>query len=296
MKGQYYRIDWDTCDQLHLYGREAMVYCALIYLCKKAPYTGSATELANFSHCGKSTTALRMLWSLEKKGLISRGSDGIKVLQIAANPLQNEVTPLQVAAISKEKEKNQEKKENIIKKENNNVCLIAHEETHTTATPLDVVINNLFHMDTIIPTDKPIIPANTGYYKIIVIEYGYLNPKKHIDEMYNFYESHGWPRGGSKLELMRFWMRKYIELHPKQQPNLSETERLVLRTFLDNIEQRLIVRLFNVITGFEVYDTKIVFVVRKENIQDFAKWLESLPLAKIFAAYNRIVTVQPSKI
>jgi len=55
------------------------------------------------------------------------------------------------------------------------------------------------------------------------------------------------------------------------------------------------VRLFCVVTGFEVYEKKIVFVVKKENIQDFGNWLESLPLAKIFAAYNRIVTVQPSR-
>jgi len=138
------------------------------------------------------------------------------------------------------------------------------------------------------------IPANTGYYKIIVLEYGYLNPKTFVDQFYNHWEGKGWPERGNKLFLMRSWMDIYMTKHPKQKPNLNETERLVMRTFLENIEQRLIVRLFHVITGFEVYEKKIVFVVKNENIQDFAKWLDSLPLAKIFAAYNRIVTVQPA--
>jgi len=112
MKGQYYRIDWDTCDQLHLFGREAMVYCALIYLCKRAPYTGSATELADFSHCGKKMTALRMLSSLQKKSLIRITTDGISLAQTEPSSAQNETVSAQSETISKEK---RTKKENIIK-------------------------------------------------------------------------------------------------------------------------------------------------------------------------------------
>ncbi|MCQ2341805.1 MAG: helix-turn-helix domain-containing protein [Paludibacteraceae bacterium] len=100
MLGSFYRIDVNTCDALNLWGREAMVYSALLYLCKAAPYKGSATELANFSRCGDSTTALRMLWSLEEKGLISRTKEGISILQNAEETLQNAVQPLQNAAVS----------------------------------------------------------------------------------------------------------------------------------------------------------------------------------------------------
>jgi len=112
MKGQYYRIDWDTCDRLHLYGREAMVYCALIYLCKKAPYTGSATELADFSHCGTKRTTLRMLSSLIGKGLILKSADGIVLGQNVSDSGQNVTPSGQNVPISKEK---RTKKENIIK-------------------------------------------------------------------------------------------------------------------------------------------------------------------------------------
>jgi len=234
-----------------------------------------------------------MLSSLEKKGLIIRSEHSIMLAQIEPISAQNETPSAQNETISKEKSN---KKENNIKEINNNVVSSFAREEKKTASPNIDLIKRLFFMDTLIPADKPAIPANTGYYKIIVLEYGYLNPKRFVDEFYHYWDGQGWPERGNKLSLMRSWMDMFVKRHPKQRPNLNETERMVLRTFLDNIEQRLIVRLFNVVTGFEVYDTKIVFVVHKENIEDFSKWLNTLPLAKMLAAYHRIVTVQPNEI
>ncbi len=85
----YYRTDIDICNTLDLWGREAMVYSALLYLCKAAPYKGTATELANFSRCGTYMTALRMLDILEEKGLIVRGAEGISIAQNVDNDTQN---------------------------------------------------------------------------------------------------------------------------------------------------------------------------------------------------------------
>jgi len=90
-------------------------------------------------------------------------------------------------------------------------------------------------------------------------------------------------------------MDTYNTKHPKQQPNLTETERLVLRTFVSNIEERLIVRLFNIVKQFEVTDKLIIFYVPEQNQQDFVNWLNAIDICKIFFAYNReILSISPS--
>jgi len=291
MARQFYRIDWDTLDRSNLFGREAMVYSALMYLCKNAPYIGTPTELANFSRCGSYKTAERILTSLSEKGLINIQSDEDNNKHITLNGQnvqedgQNVQTNGQNVQKSKEKEKNQKNKE---RKINENSMCIKEAQTHTTASPN--LINQLFFMNTIEhPTQD--IPANTGYYKIIVLEYGYLKPKEFIDDMYLHYESHGWPYKGNKLELMRYWMTRYTKLKHSHKPNLDENERIILRTFLDKIEQRLIVRLLDVLQGFEVTDKAIIFRVKAENTEKFTAWLTDIDAPYILAAYNREVQV-----
>ncbi len=289
MLGSFYRIDTNTCNALNLWDREAMVYSALLYLCKAAPYKGSAAELAQFSRIKSKTTTLRMLSNLITKGLIVRNTEGISLVQCGADANHSGAASVQYGAFSKEK---RTKKENINKRTEYNVCNSVREYTHTTASPIDNVIKDLFHMQPLIPTDKPAIPANTGYYRIITTEFGYMNPKSFVDNFYLHYNAHGWPTGGNKLDLMRYWMTQYTHRRGSKKPQLSENERLVLKTFLDNIEQRLIVRLFNVVKMFELTDTQIIFHVEKTNVENFVVWLNSMPLHSIFAAYNRTVAVK----
>ncbi|MCQ2310332.1 MAG: hypothetical protein MJZ64_01085 [Paludibacteraceae bacterium] len=285
----YYRIDTDMMHEMRLQGREAMVYSALLYLCKNAPYTGSLSELGNFSCCGNKMTTLRMLLALERKGLISRDKDGIKVSQNVTIASQNVTAASQNVTISKRKSN---QKENI--KENNevSVCINAREETHTPASPIEEVINNLFDMNTLIPSDREKVPANTGYYKIIVTEFGYMRPKEFVDDFYLHYNAHGWPNGGNKLDLMRFWMTRYVRRKGAKKPSLSDLERAVMKTFLEQIEERLIVRLFNVVQQFEVTEQKIIFYVPEQNKKDFMAWLETLPLFTMLEAYHRTVYVK----
>ena len=274
-----------------------MVYSALLYLCKNAPYKGSATDLADFSCCGKKMTTLRMLSSLEKKGLISRSTEGVSLAQNETAAAQNETATAQNETISKEK---RTKKENIIKENEYNVFSYIGAKKEEKASPIDKVIFNLFHMQPLqISSITPLsrgagdVPANTGYYRIITTEFGYLNPKTFVDEFYNYWSGKGWPEKGNKLYLMRSWMDLYKRKNPKHKPTLSENERIILKTFLDNIDQRLIVRLFDVVKRFEVTDRVIYFSVPKENVENFVIWLNSMPLRNIFAAYNRTVSVKP---
>ncbi|MCQ2310859.1 MAG: hypothetical protein MJZ64_03810 [Paludibacteraceae bacterium] len=279
----YYRIDTDMMRQLGLQGREAIVYSALLYLCKNAPWKGSAQELADFSLCGSSDTALRMLDSLQIKGLLTYRATKGGQTQIALSQTQN-------AEVSKRKSN---QKENIIKENNEvSVCINAREETHTTASPIEEVINNLFDMNTLIPSDREKVPANTGYYKIIVTEFGYMRPKEFVDDFYLHYNAHGWPNGGNKLDLMRFWMTRYVRRRGTKKPSLSDLERAVMKTFLEQIEERLIVRLFHVVQQFEVTEQKIIFYVPEQNKKDFTAWLETLPLFTMLEAYHRTVYVK----
>ena len=75
-----------------LTGTDAMVYEALVFLCKK---TGecrvSYSKLAEFSCCGDRSTAYRALRVLLEKGLVLQNATG--VLQIATETLQNATIP-----------------------------------------------------------------------------------------------------------------------------------------------------------------------------------------------------------
>ena len=129
----YYRTDIDICNTLDLWGREAMVYSALLYLCKAAPYKGTITELSNFSRCGNWDTTLRMLNSLIAKGYVVRSEKGLIIPQFTeshpqnteTNPQNTESHP-QNTEISKEK---RTKKENIIKENEESVCDNTHART-----------------------------------------------------------------------------------------------------------------------------------------------------------------------
>ncbi|MCQ2341663.1 MAG: hypothetical protein MJZ48_04345 [Paludibacteraceae bacterium] len=131
----YYRTDIDICNTLDLWGREAMVYSALLYLCKAAPYKGSLAELGSFSRCGNKVTTLRMLLSLEKKGLISREIEGIKVLQYETAVFQNETAALHniTETLHNETILRERTKENI--KENNKESV--GDNTHTRTLVFD---------------------------------------------------------------------------------------------------------------------------------------------------------------
>jgi len=85
-----------------LTGTDAMVFEALVYLCReRGSWKGSYSELAGFSCCGDATTAMRVLKRLIDRGLVLQNAAG--VLQIAAETLQN-------AAISKEERSKEESK------------------------------------------------------------------------------------------------------------------------------------------------------------------------------------------
>ena len=272
----FYRIDADMMDDLGLWGREAMVFSALLYLCKNAPWKGTYTELAKISRCGNRDTALRMLERLQQRGLIYITDDGICIAQTAHQDTQTAHINAQTAQISKRKSN---------QKENNNKynevsvnSAHAHEEEFLFPTFEDME-----------PLFGNRIPGNTGYYKIIIGEKGYLNPKKYVQAMYEYYNAHGWAQG-DKLGMMRLWMTNEPKMKGGDKPILSEDERVYLRTFLDALPQYAVVHFCDVLRGFKMTDTKAVFYFDKDKYQAVAQWLIDIKIADKMVAYGREMT------
>ncbi|MCQ2310416.1 MAG: hypothetical protein MJZ64_01525, partial [Paludibacteraceae bacterium] len=179
----------DMMHEMRLQGREAMVYSALLYLCKNAPWKGSAQELADFSLCGSSDTALRMLDSLQIKGLLTyRATKGgqtqiaLSQTQNASKQTQNAEVQTQNAEVS-EKESNQRKriKEN---KEESECDNSAH--THTREILKDKFI-------------KPNWKEWYGYGKEQGIDY--LTCLK----SFAYYESVGWAKISNWRATLIYW-------------------------------------------------------------------------------------------
>ena len=272
----FYRVDADMMHGLGLQGAEAQVFCTLLYLCKNASWKGSLRELAYISVCGDKTTALRMRNKLQRKGLISVTKEGISLVQNATIAVQNATSLVQNATISKRKSN---QKENI---NNNNEVSVSNAHTQE---------EFLFpHFDDMEPLFGNKIPGNTGYYKIIIGEKGYLNPKKYVQEMYEYYNAHGWPQG-DKPGMMRLWMTREVKMRGGDKPQLNENERTYLRTFLDALPQYAVVHFCDVLRGFKMTDKKAVFYFDQEKMQAVAKWLMDIGIADKMVAYGRTLTV-----
>ncbi|MCQ2343151.1 MAG: hypothetical protein MJZ75_06680 [Paludibacteraceae bacterium] len=281
----YYKMDKDILDRVGLAGAEAMVYSALLYLCKNQPWTGSAQELAAFSRCGERTTALRMLHILDKKGLIYATFIKGGITQIALVPMQNAEVPMQIAEVpmqnaevSKEK---RTKKENYI---NNNEVSVSNAHAHEK----DYLLLNFDDMEKLFP-DK--IPASTGYYKIIVGEKGYLHPKKYVNEMYEYYNAHGWA-SDNKLGLMRTWMTRESRMRGGRQPQLSEDEQIYMRTLLDVMDQRVVCRFCDLLERFELTEEKAAFTFPEDKAKAVAEWMTACRLDEKMKAYGRQMVVR----
>ncbi|MCQ2331213.1 MAG: hypothetical protein MJZ55_04405, partial [Paludibacteraceae bacterium] len=134
------------------------------------------------------------------------------------------------------------------------------------------------------------IPGNTGYYKVIIGEKGYLNPKKYVQEMYEYYNAHGWPQG-DKLGMMRLWMTNEPKMRGGDKPVLNESECTYLRTFLDALPQYAVVHFCDVLRGFKMTDKKAVFYFDQEKMQAVAQWLMDIRIADKMTAYGREMTV-----
>ncbi len=134
------------------------------------------------------------------------------------------------------------------------------------------------------------IPGNTGYYKIIIGEKGYLNPKKYVQEMYEYYNAYGWPQG-DKLGMMRLWMTNEPKMKGGDKPQLNEDERTYMRTFLDALPQYAVVHFCDVLRGFKMTDKKAVFYFDQEKMQAVAQWLMDIRIADKMTAYGREMTV-----
>ena len=109
---------YENARKYELTGTDAMVYEALVYLCKKTgEWKGSFAALARFSCCGDKTTAFRSLQRLLERGIVLQNATG--ALQIATETVQN-------ATISKEE---RTKEENINKEKSG---VVIDHTTHTT--------------------------------------------------------------------------------------------------------------------------------------------------------------------
>ena len=135
------------------------------------------------------------------------------------------------------------------------------------------------------------IPGNTGYYKVIIGEKGYLNPKKYVQAMYEYYNAHGWPQG-DKLGMMRLWMTNEPKMRGGDKPVLNESECTYMRTFLDALPQYAVVHFCDVLRGFKMTDKKAVFYFDKEKMQAVAQWLMDIKIADKMTAYGREMTVR----
>jgi len=114
-----------------------------------------------------------------------------------------------------------------------------------------------------------------NFYKLILLEFGFLNPQKYIDEMTLYYDSHGWPRDGANETIMRYWMRHRLEKKPQDRPELQEAERNYLRSFLDIIPECAVCRFCDLLLGVRIYPTRLLFKISgtTERVEKMDDWL-----------------------
>ncbi len=122
-----------------LTGTDAMVFEALVYLCKNSgEWKGSYIELARFSCCGDRLTAMRSVKRLADSGIIVQNEQGI--VQIERENVQNDTK-------SKEERTKEERKNNINKR---------MEESHTrpSTDPLPPLFKEFFDSYTSVSENK----------------------------------------------------------------------------------------------------------------------------------------------
>ena len=80
---------YENARKYNLTGTDAMVFEALVYLCRKDGNVSiSYSKLATFSCCGDRHTAMRILKRLIERGFVVQNEPG--VVQIAPPMVQNE--------------------------------------------------------------------------------------------------------------------------------------------------------------------------------------------------------------
>ena len=125
-------------------------------------------------------------------------------------------------------------------------------------------------------------------YKIIVTEFGFLNPAEHVQRMYLYYNAHGWPKGGNVFYTLRFWMSREKRVRDGKHPVVNEYEKRYLKTLVERIpEAKVACRLLDVLLAFTLTDDKAIFHVREEVKTNITAWMENIDLPQIMSSYIR---------
>jgi len=256
-------IDTEKMEALGLTDREMWLYVTLSIISSKKPWKGTDEELAEkcMNHISR-VTVMRLKKSLIGKQLIMENEEGISLVQNEHEPVQNEHENVQNEQNGKEKEKNQKKIESV---------KIKSELKHA---------RDFFSL--------------FDFYKIAVVEYGYLHPKGLLEDMYRYYNANTWPQGwarGDYTDVWRNWLKNEKKIKGGRQPDLSEAVRDVMKTFLEGIDQQVIEPLMDVLEGVCMDAQRIKFYVEKGHAERFAKWLGQIEVNNLLAKYGKEVRV-----
>ncbi len=268
-------VDTNDATTWGLNANELLVFSALRRLCHKTGnWQGSYAKLAEYSGCGSKQNAWNAVKILDAKNLVSSN-----ILTGASN----------IFTISERKEA----KESSIYIYNNK------EDSERVNKDLGIdarAKDNFMEFLTNKPAAEELLvqptqPSSAEHliqaYKIIVTEFGYLHPRVFLDELSDYYKSHGMAIYNPSAAV-RQWMRRESKFKTGRQPVLSKEERIYLRTLLERIDQRLVTRFCDRLQGFELYEKKVVFVFADNAECDrMLRWMVSIGLREKMQAYGR---------
>lgn len=284
-------VDTKDAEMWGLSANELLVLSALRRLCHKTGnWQGSYAKLAKYSGCGSKINAIRAVKTLLQKSLIS-------VQCVPTGTLfavQYEPIAVQYVPISERKEA---KESSIYIYNNKDSASVVGIDARARDYFMEFLTNKASMAE--LPIQPP-QPSSAEYliqaYKIIVTEFGYLRPRVFLNELSDYYKSHGKPIYNPPAAV-RQWMRREAKFKDGRRPVLNQDERLYLRTMLDSIEQRLVTPFCDRLLGFELYEKKVVFVFADNDECDrMLQWMVSINLREKMQAYGREIFARAQKL
>ena len=284
-------VDTKDAEMWGLSANELLVLSALRRLCHKTGnWQGSYAKLAELSCCESKSIAFRACRKLQEKNLISfqYGTAGTTFA------FQYGAKSFQCGTILERKEA---KESSIYINNNKDSASVVGIDARARDYFMEFLTNKASMAE--LPIQPP-QPSSAEYliqaYKIIVTEFGYLRPRVFLNELSDYYKSHGKPIYNPPAAV-RQWMRREAKFKDGRRPVLNQDERLYLRTMLDSIEQRLVTPFCDRLLGFELYEKKVVFVFADNDECDrMLQWMVSINLREKMQAYGREIFARAQKL
>ncbi len=178
-----------------------LVYTALRYLCRNAPWQGTIRDLAKYSRCGGRMTTLRMLENLQSKGLVQHTKQGYILSQNGTENAQNGTENAQNGTENAQNGTNPKRKSNQKENIKENKEVSECDNSAHTHTQEDLKDNNSVHSEQkrSVGTTRPTWQEWYAYGKEQGINY--LTCLK----SFAYYESVGWAKISNWRATLIYW-------------------------------------------------------------------------------------------